>query len=101
MVQPTYKADALHVSQLSLPTVSSVEVSARTIEVDPVTVVLVDAVVTGAVSKPRRWRAMSQAIHSEFCCVTVCTVTTIVVQLRTVEMVPFVRIIAKSISDPQ
>jgi hypothetical protein len=44
---------------------------------------------------------MPQAIHSEFCCVAVCTVATIIIQLRTVEMVPFVWIIAESVSDPQ
>ena len=87
--------------QLSSCTVSPVKVSRCAVEVDPVTVVLVDAIVTGSVSKPRRRRAMSQAVYPEFRCVSACTVSAIVVQLWTVEVVSFVRIIAESVPDPQ
>jgi hypothetical protein len=44
---------------------------------------------------------MSQAVDPEFRCVSACTVSAIVVQLWTVEVVSFVRIIAESVPDPQ
>jgi hypothetical protein len=86
--------------ELGLSTVSTIELCARAVEVDPVPVVLIDSIVASSIANPRRWSTMAQAIDPEFRRISTGTVTTIVVQLGTVEMVPFVRVITESISDP-
>ena len=83
-----------------MSTVSTIESGLRTVEVDPVPVVLIDSIVASSIAKPRRWSTMAQAVDPEFRRISIGTVTTIVVQLGTVEMVPFVRVITKSIADP-
>jgi len=82
-------------------TVPAVKACLGAIEVDPFAIVLVDAVVAGAVANPRQGSTVAQAVHGELVIgIDHCAVAAVEIEVSAVEVVSFVRVVAEPIADP-